>query len=67
MDDLVKKEMKIVQNLAISWLFLRKIVATLARISLQIGYFELPTVGNTEKSSWKHCQKLVFRENTDNE
>ena len=49
MDDLVKKERKIVQNLAISWLFLRKILATLARISLQIGYFELPT------DSWEHC------------
>ena len=32
MDDLVKKERKIVQNLATSWLFLRKILATLARI-----------------------------------
>ena len=47
MDDQVKKERKIVQNLAISWLFSRKSLATLARILFKIGYFEFPTVGNT--------------------
>ena len=56
MDDLVKKERKIVQNLATSWLFLRKILATLARISLQIGYFELPTVGNTAATGEIPCK-----------
>ena len=48
MVDLVKKVRKMLQNVAIFWLFLRHFVAILAIRINKIGYFGLSTVGNTD-------------------
>ena len=60
MVDQVKKVRKMVQNVAILRLFLRIFLAILAINLIEIGYFGLPTVGNTENRSISY--EIVFPE-----